>query len=234
MNPLGTHPEAERSHLRASGGDAKAQAIATNCGLLLLGVDLIIRVRSALGQCWESERSPLDGPRVLLTGDPDCDWWCHRCREAEGCRVDEPWVRCQRHYRQAYRLEAITRALEGLTRVPGLETPDGFIAGRVAASAVWCEYADRWLEWNPEHRRAWAWAGALWMAAEIPGPVPEFHPAEARQPKRGAGEHERLIAEKLAAGWSYRRIRKHLGGSFSTIAAVAAALKSARGGEKPL
>jgi len=191
--------------------DRRVESLKSVLPLLELHLDLISRVKSALGNVWESEPSPLDEPRAprLWTPDIFCRCQCATCPDREECR-DEPWVLMAVQLRRAYRLDVIADALVDLARTE----PDG----RLWAAAVYWEYVDPWERWNPEMRAIWSREGLDWLAESIRGPLFPFQVGDGRQTMQMIRNEE--IVRLREAGLSYHKIAKTIGCSKSTVAAA--------------
>jgi DNA-binding CsgD family transcriptional regulator len=188
----------------------RVEALKSVLPLLELHLDLICRVRSALGGAWESEPSPLDSvPKPkLFTPDMTCAIRCLICRDTLHCR-DEAWVLREIMLRSAYHLGEITDSLERLA---------GFAPwGRYYASAVYWEHVEPWTSWNPAKRREWSEYGLDFMAENITVDLEPFRMGNRQTGKLSRNEE---IVRLREAGLSYHQISKTLRCSKSTVSAL--------------
>jgi hypothetical protein len=127
----------------------RVEALRSVIPLLELHLDLICRVKSALGSAWESEPSPLDLPPKPKLPTPDlfCNMQCALCPDAIYCK-DVNWVRLALELRHTYRLDDITKGIEALAA-------SGYW-GALRARAVYWELINHWDDWNRANRKDWS------------------------------------------------------------------------------
>jgi len=188
----------------------RVEALKSILPLLELHLDLISRVRSALGSAWESEPSPLDQPPKprLLTPDMLCTVNCAECEDRVHCR-DEAWMLQALALRHTYHLDAVTESLEHLAGTA--------LWGRQWASAVYWQYVERWTSWNPKRRLEWSERGLDFMVEDVAVDLQMF-----RVGNRQTGEVSRKdeIVSLREAGLSYHAIAQQLGCSKTTVSAA--------------
>lgn len=152
---------------RRQSREEKAAAVASLLPLLHLHLDLIVGVRSSLGNLAPSLEEEWRPPTPTCAGD------CPSCRKAHAragvrpiCPPDEAWVQRERYFRSRYRLAAIARGLERLhARRPLL------------ALAAYYHHVEPWPEWNANRRPALAREACHLIAEEIRGELVPFAPA---------------------------------------------------------
>jgi hypothetical protein len=188
----------------------RVNALKSVLPLLDLHLDLICRVRSALGGAWESEPSPLDQPPKpkLITPDLFCVAQCLGCDDAVHCK-DEAWVRQAQMLRWAYRLDLVG---DSLAKLAGMR-----LWGHLWAEAVYWQYIELWTSWNPDKRREWSDRGLDYMAWDIPGDLFPFHMGDRQTGKLTRNEE---IVRLREAGMSFYTIAKTVGCSKTTVAAI--------------
>lgn len=190
--------------------DNRVAALKTVLPLLNVHLDLIARVKSALGNCWESEPSPLDTlPRPkVITPDQSCEAQCRTCPDPLHCQ-DEAWVRVAQQWRHTYRLDDIVRALERLAATT---------MGSQWAAAVYWEYVEPWTSWNPANRARWAEYGLGFMAQTIPDRLVAFERPGEKVGKRSRDDE--IVRLRDECRLSHHEIAKTVGCSKATVGAV--------------
>lgn len=188
----------------------RVEALKSVLPLLELHHDLISRVRSALGNCWESEPSPLDLPAKpqLPEVDTFCNVRCGICPEAIRCR-EVAWIRMAQRLWWTYHLGPVSAALERLSRTQ--------LFGQTRAAAVYYSYVQPWPDWNPHKRLQWAEEGLSYMAESIPV---RLIPYRIGDKQTGKLSREDEIVRLREEGLSYHQIAKTVGCSKSTVSAI--------------
>lgn len=183
-------------------------------------LDLINRVRSALGSIWESEPSSLDVPRRFTVPGPElhCNMQCAVCSEAVYCK-DELWVRYALELRYRYRLDAVTESIE---RLAGMSC-----WGAIRARAVYWELINHWDDWNPSTRVKWCDEGLRWLQSDIKGSIRSYRAGEEHDDARRNRNDE--IVRLRENGMSFHAIAKRVGCSKNTVRAVLGGKKLVRG-----
>lgn len=188
----------------------RREAIWSVLPILDLHLDLIARVRSALGGAWESEPSPLDIPPKpkLMTPDMVCDVRCPKCEDTLHC-PEEAWVRQALVLRHAYALDAITDSLVRLAHRGN--------HGRSRAAAVYWSRVEPWENWNPRHRKHWCDQGMDWLADDVRAPLSMYRTGD--RDGRLTREEE-IVRLREQANLSYHAIAKALSCSKRDVAAA--------------